>query len=416
MTTENNIEQKLKKLSEFVNSTGSVKDSVMSRIKNEKPVIVCKPRFEYLRRIKMHKTIIKFATAAAVIAVVVLFSSQLFMVQKVSAAEIIYQAIEALENLKTVYIKAQMRTPRADNFSAISLMFDFVPVEMWKSMQDDGSFKWRIEKPLRVAANNSKKVAMLADTRVAIEFDTEGKSDFAFDTALYGQLLNVKGLLENLLQMAQNHKDIELCMYSEVVEDQSLLVVELQIPASGDFSKNDYLKNKFIDTSDRKEIYYFEPDTKLLKGFKIIVSAEDKDVLVFATTQIAYNIEMNDELFNIKIPENVIWFKDPRNVATSKYDSTVEPKEVVQAFFKSCSEENWEEFLKLWPMSDVPPGIKQFLGGLEVISIGEPFRSGDYPVLFVPYEIKFKNGQIQKNNLSIRNDNENKIWQVDGGL
>ena len=157
MTTENNIEQKLKKLSEFVNSTGSVKDSVMSRIKNEKPVIVCKPRFEYLRRIKMHKTIIKFATAAAVIAVVVLFSSQLFMVQKVSAAEIIYQAIEALENLKTVYIKAQMRTPRADNFSAISLMFDFVPVEMWKSMQDDGSFKWRIEKPLRVAANNSKK-------------------------------------------------------------------------------------------------------------------------------------------------------------------------------------------------------------------------------------------------------------------
>jgi hypothetical protein len=59
---------------------------------------------------------------------------------------------------------------------------------------------------------------------------------------------------------------------------------------------------------------------------------------------------------------------------------------------------------------------KDFFGGLTVINIGEPFKSGLYPGEFVPYEIKFKNGEVKKMNLAVRNDNPNKVWIVDGGF
>ena len=46
--------------------------------------------------------------------------------------------------------------------------------------------------------------------------------------------------------------------------------------------------------------------------------------------------------------------------------------------------------------------MKQYLGGIEIISIGEPFKSFGYRGRFVPYEIKLKNPA--------------KRWIVDGGI
>ncbi len=60
--------------------------------------------------------------------------------------------------------------------------------------------------------------------------------------------------------------------------------------------------------------------------------------------------------------------------------------------------------------------MKNYLGGIEIISIGEPFKSGNYGGWFIPYEIKLKSGYIKKHNLAIRNDNRAKRWQVDGGI
>jgi len=60
--------------------------------------------------------------------------------------------------------------------------------------------------------------------------------------------------------------------------------------------------------------------------------------------------------------------------------------------------------------------MKDIFGGLEIISIGEPFKSGKYPGWFVPYEIEFKSGGVKKFNLAVRNDNAAKRWQVDGGF
>jgi hypothetical protein len=41
--------------------------------------------------------------------------------------------------------------------------------------------------------------------------------------------------------------------------------------------------------------------------------------------------------------------------------------------------------------------------------------NGLYPGKFVPYEIKLKSGETRKARLAVRNDNPEKIWEIDGG-
>ncbi len=96
------------------------------------------------------------------------------------------------------------------------------------------------------------------------------------------------------------------------------------------------------------------------------------------------------------------------------------PVEVAQAFFHACADENWQEVLKFRSTSRVPQRVPQWLrdqyGGLEIISIGEPFKTDEYHGWYVPYEVRLKSGRIKKYNLALRIDYRAKRLQVDGGL
>jgi hypothetical protein len=96
------------------------------------------------------------------------------------------------------------------------------------------------------------------------------------------------------------------------------------------------------------------------------------------------------------------------------------PVEVAQAFFHACADENWQEVLKFRSTSRFPQQVPQWLrdqyGGLEIISIGEPFKTDEYNGWYVPYEVRLKSGRIKKYNLALRIDYRAKRLQVDGGL
>ena len=83
-------------------------------------------------------------------------------------------------------------------------------------------------------------------------------------------------------------------------------------------------------------------------------------------------------------------------------------------FFEGCENQDWEKVKKLYnPISDA---VKEVYGGAKIIRIGKAFKSGSYPGVFVPYEVKLKSGEIKKFNMAVRNDNKEKVWQVDGGI
>jgi hypothetical protein len=371
-----------------------------------------------LRKIAMLKTYTKrglgFVAAAAVIIIVVGLMANVFheTIPTASATQVLQDAINAILDVQSVHMKAKMRTLPGDNFGLIGLNYDFVPIEMWKQTDANGLLQWRVEKPIRVLLMDGKTTTML------IRPNHGARTEKALQLGCYdswmGRLLNVQDLLDSELQNAKNNPDREVHLNHQEIGGRDKLVLKIDITTS--IAKDDYLRNKFLTESDHTKVYTFDAKTKLLEGLQVYVHTDKEDVLIFEIEDIEYNCDIKPDVFTLALPEDIIWYVQPQPLANNEKYASMTPEQVARAFFEACAAENWDEVLKFWNATAIDQGLKDYLGGIKIISIGTPFKSGGYGGWFVPYEIQFKNGGTKKMNLAVRNDNPAKRYVVDGGI
>ncbi|MDD5327329.1 MAG: hypothetical protein PHY02_05885 [Phycisphaerae bacterium] len=361
-------------------------------------------------RIIMKSRITKFAAATVVIATIVVSMTvwnSSIPTASASAIQVLTEAAKAVEDVRSIHIKARMRTLPGDNMGMIGLEYDFVPIEMWKKVDDGGISQWRVEKPGRILVMDGNSTIMLMGNNNAVK--EKPCPIGAFDT-WYGHLMNVGEIIDNVLKETMERSDSQMCVYNEVSKEGTELVLETESAAQGDFT-NDWCRNTFITESDHKKVYRFDAETKLLKGFEVFVHADKKDVLIFEVTDIEYNPQIDNSLFTLELPKDVIWFEKPKVLPDNEKYQQMKPDEVARAFFQACADENWDEVLKFWSASRVDDRLKEYYGGLEIISIGEPFKSGLYPGWFVPYEIKL---QPREYYVRVSNANSAKRFVITG--
>lgn len=136
----------------------------------------------------------------------------------------------------------------------------------------------------------------------------------------------------------------------------------------------------------------------------------------FGLDQIDYNQPINPEVFRPQLPANVAWEQEMQILPDNEKYASMTPEVAARAFFEACSREDWNEVGKFTTVSD---SLRDYLGGIEVISIGDSFTSAISVVnsdRFVPYEIKMKDGRIKKWNLALRKDRDTNRWFIDGGI
>ncbi|MCX5634264.1 MAG: hypothetical protein NTW55_00255 [Planctomycetota bacterium] len=409
MDTKKSLEKQLEELGHAVSREDAFAANVMARINAAEPGRIKQNNKLIFRSFIMNR-FTKFAAAAVIIIAVVLLANFWTKTSPTAAAaEVFSQAVKAMENLKSVYIKLQMRTLPSDNFELIGVNYDLVPIEMWKKF--DGTFygKWRAEKPGRVVVMDGNSTLLLIRPNEA----AKGGPNTGFVMWLK-DLLDIEKILDRQLELAKEQGSDLLLTHEQTQDGHNQLVVTVEAKAMGNFA-NDYAKNSSIWESDNQRIYRFDEQTKLLEGLDVYVRTDKGDVLVLQITEIKYNLDLDPALFVLELPADVIWLQEPQQSAGDEKYAQLSPKEVAAAFFDACAKENWNEALKFYPISTISQRTKDYLGGLEVISIGKPFKSGLYPGWFVPYEIKFKWGEIKKMNLTVRKDNKAKRYMVDGG-
>ncbi|MFA5783551.1 MAG: hypothetical protein WC962_01595 [Phycisphaerae bacterium] len=335
----------------------------------------------------MESRITKFATAAVII-IAAVFLVNIFnrTMPTATAAEVLQDAVNAVSDVWSVHMKTRMRTLPGDNFSYIDLDFDFVPIEMWKRTNSDGQVQWRIEKPGRVLLMDGTKTIMLIRPNHGVL--VERPLPLGSYDAWFGPLLNVNELLDSELKNELNNPSQENFLYHENIEGQDKIILEVE--AAANVPEGDYLRNKFISDSNHLKIYQFDVKSKLLESFAVYVHTEDEDVLIFEVTDIQYNINIENDVFLLDLPENMVWYGEPEILPDNERYAQMSPKEAASAFFQACADKDWEEVLKYWSAPNVDEHIKTYLGGLTIISIGEPFQSEGYTRMgwFVPYEIK----------------------------
>ncbi len=171
----------------------------------------------------------------------------------------------------------------------------------------------------------------------------------------------------------------------------------------------------------------------LVKGaLKIMAWTKAKTAIVVGTAVILaagttapiviHHYRANDSIFS--------WTKELTDGDNARFVALTgtTPAQAARTFLEATSSGDWAEVAKYWA-----PGLlkkhpdemethKNFYGGLELISLGKPFKGKvvesrrEYSGVWVPYEIRLKDGTVKKWQLAIRCDNPEHRWYFDGGM
>ena len=377
-----------------------------------------------IRRLRMRKRVrVLGISGAMATAVTLLLVSGLWLTQPAAAeaeraAKVLAQGAEAVPSASTAHIVANMRTLPHDNFSLIGAEFPFVPVEVWMQLGDKP--KWRVQKPLRVAVMDGESTVMLIRDQVGawIPRATEG----AFDTGWILGLAKVQDMITRELRAALARGwDLKLT-HTTTPAGAEQLVVTVEAKAEPPESwKNrlpnfSQIKNRFFEFSDMRRVYRFDAKSQRLEGMEAYLHRPDGDALIFEINRIEYDQPIDPALFSLNVPDNVQWLDVAEPLPDNAKYEALSPQQAAQAFLDACAKQDWNEAQK-FASGPISQGTKKFLGGLQIIRLGEPFQWKPGAEWLVPLEIKLKDGTGRKQNLRIRKDNRAKRCLItDGGF
>ena len=358
---------------------------------------------------RWHKQAIAVAASVAIFISIFVFTNYNPLVNTARAAEnIMLKSITAMESLRSMFISMDVRSEKGESFDLIREEKDFMEYKFWK--QFSGNQPWRIEKPGRIVCfDGEMQYLFLPKSSYALTANEH--TGFVEWMKLF---FNPKDILQKEIAFSKTHN----ATY-KVDKTESEIILTVNSNALGEFHNN-YLKNNSILESDNQRIYVFDKKTMLLKSFKLFINANGHSTQVIKINNIAYNIPIEASVFNIQLPPGVEW-QELDEPAFVKAFTKINSKQAAKRFFTSLQNEDYESITIIWSALQITDNnkleeLKSVYGGLEIISIGEPFKSGLYPGEFVPYKVKLKSGEIEEFNLALRNDNPNKTWIVDGGL
>jgi len=317
--------------------------------------------------------------------------------------KLLAQSVEAMSNLQTVHMIGRMRTVPGDNFELIGTEYEFVPLELWREYGNPP--RWRVEKTGRVVVmDGQSSVLYISKTNAAMK----GTPESGFVEWLR-PLLSPENVLQAELDAARKG-----AAEAKLAESDGTLTLTLHQKARGDFA-NSWAKDKSIEESDHTCLYRFDAASKRLEGLQVMVNTGNQEVSVLEITDFRYNETFPASLFALQLPSDVNWVVEPSAMKPASATLTG-PKEAAEYLFNALAHEDWDAVLEVLPVSRVDDGIKQAYGGLQLVAIGKPFKSGLYPGYFVPYEIRLRDGSTKKWKLAVRNDNPSGRWTVDGGF
>ena len=408
MTPKETIEEKLEKLAQAIGPDETLIEKVMSRI-DTAPIATCSigPSQNIWRTI-MRSPITKLAAAAVIIIAVAL--SVTFLDRSVSPAYALDQTIEASHSVRYIHIKGFDSSHEE-------------PKEYWVECDEFGQLKrarWHM--PMWDAPEDGAKVVVWKENKIQLWFKgttrkrsclvtytKENGADWLYN---YAQERNPRLVVERLYEQ-QTQGQVKIQVDQPADKDKPIVVTATYLPESS--------------KSGRREVLFVDRATKLVTAVKLYHLKDGKYKYQGVQQYYDYNQPIDPEMFNLdnEVPTDVLRVdRDMEKISLNKNISPdrlekyekMTPKEMTRAFFQACAGEDWEELLNFMSDSEVSQETKNYYGGLEIISIGEPFKSDDYHGWFVPYEVRLKSGRIKKWNLAVTNRNIVQRYMCDGGF
>lgn len=347
------------------------------------------------------------AGAAAIILIALVLSPK----TSATAAEVMARGAQAVAQLSSIHIVGKVRTLSHDNFSHIDPDEPFHEIQLWKQFEPE--LKWRVEKPGRVAVMDGHSTLLYIKPPGNTAMKLPQPAPSAFDTQWLHQIANLSTAIENELNNAIAQGWPLSLAEERGADGRAKAIVTVQTKSN--LPESDYLRNKFIDTSDTRRVYRFDAQSELLESVQVFVATVTGEVQIFELSRIRYNPPIPPEVFALELPGDVNWYQEPEKLPDNEQYARLSAEQAARKFFEACGRKDWTEAAKFWPMPWTER-LQDGIGGLEIVHLGESFTSQGYSGRFVPYEIRLPGGQVKKHNLALKKDRKTGRWFVDGGF
>lgn len=364
------------------------------------------------KRKKIMKDIRNYSAIAAVVVAFIFMPIVLGNIKQAKATDFIEQSISESSDLKSLIIKYLMRNPLTYNPDVIEL--DSKMNEVTGKIIFNEPIVWKFENKNKWYIYDGERSywysKVYKDCIIRINMDT---SDLGRFNAMF---LKSSTILEAIKQLAKEKKaNIEM----QTNGDSIKLTLKYKVRSidksrfmMGDIFGwyNNNLKNSFL--TDCRQVYVFNKENKLLKSFDISVYYNNKYLTILKSKSIEYNSNIDKEKI-IEIPQNLNkrFLKSPLVNMTSK--------QAVKYILNDLKNDSTSTLINRTLFYGANEGIDyKKLYGLDILEIGEPYKTENYEGELVPVKIKLKNGEAKSLNIAVsQNKDKNKRnWLLDGGL
>ena len=326
-------------------------------------------------------------------------------------ASALAQAINCVQNVGSFSMKVFVRTTPNENFSYFHPDSDFVKVDVKMLCQNDSAF-YRVEKEngRTVVCDGTYQYLWIPGVLYQKGSLKAGFLD------KFGRFLYPKSLL------ALQEASVKLYKEEKVTRTESDSIITLTVEG---LERNQDLKQLLEDgkmgvcpvTIENQ----FSKHDGLLRNVRVWVMWKGRKVLILHTDNIVYNVMLSREsLTTLPGAAESKWQNVDKQFRMSsnrlKKLQREAPEQAARRILTALTTgktESAKEALESY-RSNLTILKKNFQGC--TISDFVARRAEDYPGVYVFYRLTMPDGKISKNYIAIRNDNEQHIWQADGGL
>ena len=302
---------------------------------------------------------------------------------------------------KSFVMEVKVRTDPAENFSYVDPRLGFVRHRL---TVEPSTGRWRLEKHRKVAVNDGENIwswnrPSMLGTKMALS-ETGAIGDFA--------LLADPSMI--LIKEKERAEAISWSSYRKKIRG-NMITVTVFTRKQGSFA-NDYMLYMSTEEADTRRVYEFDRRTGELTGLRIDMVKGRKSVTVMELVRIEYDAEIPDDAF---IPCDGVEWLDITSEPEGNLFSGITPVQAVSRMFTYM--DPWRpDVLKeiLWNYH--LDRLKDTYEGSRILKIRRPFRSGTYCGVYVPVTIEKRDGSRDRLTVALRNDNQDGVWVVDGGI
>ena len=304
----------------------------------------------------------------------------------------------ATDRAGAVHLVMRMLGREGEDFSFVNLDGEMTKVEAWiewpRMPGDPG--RARVDKPDRIRQfDGTETIVYFPERDEAYRFEASGVNLELFWPAAWVRYI------QNLPTPG-----VEIVGHDEIGGRGRLVLRERGVDTTP-------LEPSFLGDFDRETEIEWDLKTNLLLGLERWVYHDGERRLFSELVSIDYLEELPAETFKLDLPSEVRW--------GGVKDASIElldlgPREAADELFEAARRGDRERVEMLCPS----PAMVDWLVDrdhrpTEILYIGEPFRTGGYAGVYVPYKIRF-GSEVREHNLALRNDNPENRWVFDGGI